>query len=122
MPEKIIADNPLAVRAQVILSHVLLQEYQELAAAEGTLRQVVELDPSQGESWRNLAVLYREQNRLPEALAACRSGCTFCAHDAGLQLLQGLILFDVDLNHPEPSRQRTFCARLERGNDPGGAG
>jgi tetratricopeptide (TPR) repeat protein len=66
-----------------------------LPAAERTIRQVVELDPSQAESWRNLAVLYREQKRLPEALAACRSGCTFCAYDAGLQMLQGLILFDT---------------------------
>jgi tetratricopeptide (TPR) repeat protein len=95
MLEKSIADNPLAVRARLILSHVLLQEHQDLPAAERALRQVVELDPSQAESWRNLAVLYREQKRLPEALAACRSGSTFCPHDAGLQLLQGLVLFDM---------------------------
>jgi cytochrome c-type biogenesis protein CcmH/NrfG len=47
----------------VILSHVLLQEGRDWAAAEGALRQVLALDPSHAEARQNLALLLRQQGR-----------------------------------------------------------
>ncbi len=93
--EATIARVPQAVQPRVILTHVLLQEGRDDAAAEKALRAVVELDPGQAESWRNLAVLYRKQGRLADAVTACRSGRVHCPEDADLLLLHGSILREM---------------------------
>jgi len=69
----------------------LLQAGDE-TAAEPQLRRIVELDPEQAESWRNLAVLYRRTGRWREAIAAARAGCLHCPQDAHLLLLHGALL------------------------------
>ncbi len=79
--------------AYVILSHVLLQSGDE-STAEPLLRRIVEMDAGQGESWRNLAVLYRRTGRLREAIAAAQAGCLHCPHDADLLLLHGVLLHE----------------------------
>jgi len=82
---------PHVLTAYVLLSHVLLQSDDE-TAAEPLLRQIVAMDATQAESWRNLAVLYRRRHRLPEAIAAAKAGCLYCPHDSGLLLLYGVLL------------------------------
>ncbi len=89
--ENVIQKAPHFLTAHVILSHVLLQSGDE-HAAEPQLRRVVEMDPGQAESWRNLAVLYRRTQRLREAVAAAKAGCLHCPHDADLLVLQGALL------------------------------
>lgn len=89
--ENVLPQAPHAITANVFLSHVLLQAGDE-STAEPLLQRIVRLDPGQADSWRNLIVLYRRQNRLPEAIAAARTGCWHCAHDADLLLLQGALL------------------------------
>jgi Tfp pilus assembly protein PilF len=89
--EESIRQAPAALPAYLILSHVLLQSGDE-RAAEPLLRRIVEMDPTQAESWRNLAVLYGRQNRLPEAIAAARAGCLHCPHNADLLLVHGALL------------------------------
>jgi protein O-GlcNAc transferase len=73
---------------------VLLQEGKDLQAAERVLREIVELDPRQAESWRNLAVLLREQGRLAEAVEVCRTGWGYCPDYATLPLLLGITFAD----------------------------
>ena len=92
--EEIIRQAPQALMPFIYLSHVLLQSGQE-PAAEPLLRRIVERDPGQGESWRNLAVLYRRGGRMAEALAAARSGCLHCPHDLDLLLLHGVLLVEA---------------------------
>jgi GT2 family glycosyltransferase len=82
--------QPRLVYPRVILSHVYLQEGKDFQAAERVLREIVELDPTQAETWRNLAVLFRQQGRLDEAAEACRTGWRHCAHYATLPLLLGI--------------------------------
>jgi tetratricopeptide (TPR) repeat protein len=89
--EDLIGQAPHLLPASVILSHVLLQAGDE-NAAEPLLRRIVEMDAGQAESWRNLAVLYRRQNRLREAIAAAQAGRLHCPHDADLLLLHGVLL------------------------------
>jgi tetratricopeptide (TPR) repeat protein len=89
--EDTIRQAPHHLPAHVILSHVLLQSGDE-RAAEPQLRRIVEMDPGQAESWRNLAVLYRNTQRLREAIAAAKAGCLHCPHHADLLLLQGALL------------------------------
>jgi tetratricopeptide (TPR) repeat protein len=89
--EDVLSQAPHAITASVFLSHVLLQSGDE-DAADQLLRRIVGMDPRQADSWRNLIVLYRRQNRLPEAIAAARAGCWHCPHDADLLLLQGALL------------------------------
>ncbi len=89
--EVVLRQAPQLLPANVILSHVLLQSGDEIAA-EPQLRRIVEIDPGQAESWRNLAVLYRRTGRLREAIAAAKAGCLHCPHDADLLLLQGALL------------------------------
>ncbi len=89
--EDVLCQAPHTVPANVFLSHVLIQSGDE-RAAEPLLRRIVGIDPGQADSWRNLIVLYRRQNRLPEALATARTGCWHCPHDADLLLLQGTLL------------------------------
>ncbi len=50
--------------------------------------------PGQAESWRNLAVLLRRRQRMPEAIAAARAGCLHCPRDADLLLLHGVLLHE----------------------------
>jgi GT2 family glycosyltransferase/tetratricopeptide (TPR) repeat protein len=57
--EACIAQNPTAVWPRVILSHVLLQEGIDWPGAEQALRDVLVLDPNQGEAKHNLTVLLR---------------------------------------------------------------
>jgi tetratricopeptide (TPR) repeat protein len=92
---EVVAKNPAWVYPRVILSHVLLQENRDEAAAEQVLREIVEMDPSQAETWRNLAVLYRHRGRLAEAAAVCRSARVHCTRDPDLRLLQGIVLREM---------------------------
>jgi Tfp pilus assembly protein PilF len=55
---------PRALAAHVLLSHALLQEGKDLAAAEVALRQVLALDPGHAEAHHNLALVLHEQKRL----------------------------------------------------------
>src|SRR5579875_139278 len=91
--EEVLRQAPQHLLAHILLSHVLLQASDE-TAAEPQLRRIVELDSSQAESWRNLAVLYRRTGRLREAIAAARAGCLHCPQDAHLLLLHGALLQD----------------------------
>lgn len=91
--EETIRQAPQVLTAYVILSHVLLQSGDE-KAAEPLLRRIVEMDAAQAESWRNLAVLYRRRNRLPEAIAAAKAGCLHNPHDSDLLLLHGVLLHE----------------------------
>jgi len=91
--EPMAAALPGAVYPRVILSHAYLQEGRDLPAAERMLREIVELDPSQAETWRNLAVLLRQQGRLEEAVEVCRTGWRHCLVYPTLPLLLG-ITFD----------------------------
>jgi tetratricopeptide (TPR) repeat protein len=89
--EEVIRQAPQVLTAYLILSHVLLQSGDE-RAAEPLLRRIVEMDHAQGEAWRNLAVLYRRQNRLREAIASVQAGRLHCPQDADLLLMQGVLL------------------------------
>lgn len=91
--EDVLRQAPQFLKAHVLLSHVLLQSGDE-TAAEPQLHRIVQLDPAQGESWRNLAVLYRRQKRVREATLAAQAGRLHCPDDADLQLLQGILLCD----------------------------
>jgi tetratricopeptide (TPR) repeat protein len=95
--------NPQAVRPRVLLAQALLQEGRDLPAAENTLRAVLKLAPGAAESWRNLAVLLRRQNRVVEAVGVCRSGRAQCPDNPDLVLLQGALLCELgDLTEAEP--------------------
>src|SRR5262249_36018375 len=63
------AQNPRVLWPHVILSHVLLQEGQDLAAEEA-LRDVLALDPDNAEARHNLCVLLQRQNRASDAHVA----------------------------------------------------
>jgi tetratricopeptide (TPR) repeat protein len=91
--EPMVAAQPAAVYPRIILSHVYLQE-RNLESAERVLREIVQLDPTQAESWRNLTVLLREQGRLDEAAEVCRSGWRHNLNYPTLQLLLGITLAD----------------------------
>jgi tetratricopeptide (TPR) repeat protein len=58
--EETIARSPRAVYPRQILSHVLLQEGRDWAAAEKALRDVLALDPNHAEAKRNLELLRRQ--------------------------------------------------------------
>jgi glycosyltransferase involved in cell wall biosynthesis/predicted Zn-dependent protease len=90
-----LARAPGSVPARVYLTHVLLQEGRDPAAAERALRELVALDPSQSGAWRNLAVLLRHGGRLPEALAVCQSARARAAGDPDLLLLHGMLLHEA---------------------------
>jgi YD repeat-containing protein len=57
---EIISDHPRALWPRVILSHALLQEGRDLAAAEQALQDILALDPQHIEARRNLTVLRRQ--------------------------------------------------------------
>jgi tetratricopeptide (TPR) repeat protein len=90
--EEVIGRAPEAPAPRVLLTHVLLQEGQDGAAAERALRAVVERWPGEVESWRNLAVLLQRQGRYEEAAATCREARGLHPDDADLCLLYGLLL------------------------------
>jgi tetratricopeptide (TPR) repeat protein len=114
--EAAIAKAPQAVPPRVFLSRVLLQEGRDLRAAEQTLRDLLVLDPAQIDSWRNLALLLRDQNRLPEAVAACRSACLHGSPDPDMLLLYGVLLHGTgDLLNAE-SVLLKFLDQEENGN------
>jgi tetratricopeptide (TPR) repeat protein len=93
--EGAIAGDPQALPPRVLLTHALLQEGRDPAAAERALPAVLERAPTEAESWRHLAVLLRQQGRPGEAAAACRSGLAHCPGDVGLLLLHGLLLHEL---------------------------
>jgi len=92
--EPMLAAQPETVHPRVILSHVYLQEGQDLQSAERVLREIVQLEPTQAETWRNLAVLLRQQGRLDEAVEACRTGWRHSLNYPTLPLLLGITLAD----------------------------
>jgi glycosyltransferase involved in cell wall biosynthesis/Flp pilus assembly protein TadD len=61
--EKAIAAAPRSLRPRLCLSHVLLFEGRDWAAAEKALRDVLALDPNHAEAQRNLEVLFRRLER-----------------------------------------------------------
>jgi hypothetical protein len=61
--EAAVARSPGAVWPRVILTHVLLQEGRDWAAAERALRDVLALDPGHAEARQNLDLLLRQQGR-----------------------------------------------------------
>jgi tetratricopeptide (TPR) repeat protein len=92
--EDVIGQAPHELKPCVILSHVLLQAGDE-RAAEPLLRRIVERDPGQAESWRNLAVLCRRQRRIREAISVAQSGRVHCPNDSDLLLLHGVLLAEA---------------------------
>jgi GT2 family glycosyltransferase/Tfp pilus assembly protein PilF len=94
--EPMVAAQPGSVYPRIILSHVYLQERKDFESAERVLREIVQLDPTQSESWRNLAVLLRERGRLDESAEACRTGWRHCLDYPTLPLLLGITLADQD--------------------------
>jgi tetratricopeptide (TPR) repeat protein len=89
--QETITRHPDEVWPRVLLSQVLLQEGQE-EAAEVVLRDVLQRDPCQVESWRNLAKLLYNQDRLAEAAAVCAEGRQQCPDEPDLLRIQGLTL------------------------------
>jgi tetratricopeptide (TPR) repeat protein len=85
--EETIARYPQALGPHVILSHVLLQEGRDWAAAERTLRRVLELDPDNAEARRNLAVLLRRNgaanSSFPRSVWERQSGRSAAREDTG---------------------------------------
>jgi ferric-dicitrate binding protein FerR (iron transport regulator) len=49
---------------RVVLSHVLLQEGRDWAAAEAALRDILARDPQHAEACRNLALLLQQRRGL----------------------------------------------------------
>jgi glycosyltransferase involved in cell wall biosynthesis/predicted Zn-dependent protease len=69
-----IEQAPAALRPRVLLSHALLQEGRNWAAAERALQDVLELDPAQAEAAHNLARLRADNsNRLGAVVAAAKT-------------------------------------------------
>ncbi len=90
--EESLGHAPDAIRPRILLTHVLLQEGKDWEAAETVLRDVVKRDPRQGESWRNLASLMRQQKRTAESFAACEAGRMYCPEYSELSLIEGQVL------------------------------
>jgi hypothetical protein len=67
---EVTAQHPRAVWPHVILSHALLQEGKDLAAAEQALRDILALDPHHAEARHNLKVLLGQQNRASDDFLA----------------------------------------------------
>ncbi len=95
--EKTLAQYPDAIGPRVLRTQILLQEGQE-EAAEKALGDVLQRDPGQVESWRNLAKLLRNQNRLAETAAVCAQGRKSFPDEPDLLRLEGLALHE--LNQP----------------------
>ena len=54
-------NNSLRILPCTFLSHTLLQEGRDWAAAEQALRAILDLDPNDAEAKNNLAVLLQQQ-------------------------------------------------------------
>jgi tetratricopeptide (TPR) repeat protein len=65
--EEAIRRSPQSLRPRQALSHVLLFENKDPAAAEQALREVLRLDPNNAEAKQNLAVLLRNGSTSTEA-------------------------------------------------------
>jgi len=61
--QEAIEHAPHALAPRVVLSHALLQEGRDLAAAERALREVLVLDAGHAEARQNLGVLLRQLGR-----------------------------------------------------------
>jgi tetratricopeptide (TPR) repeat protein len=66
---------PQALGLRILLSHALLQEGVDLAAAEKALHDILELAPHNAEARHNLELLQRQQNRGPNAQEALEEAC-----------------------------------------------
>jgi Flp pilus assembly protein TadD len=98
---------PAELAPRILLTHALLQEGSDEAAAERALREVVACDPHLAESWRKLAVLLRKQGRLAEAATTCHAGRRQQPDDVGLLRLHGALLQECgDLVTAEKIRRR----------------
>jgi predicted Zn-dependent protease len=86
--ERLIAQSPDALAPWFYLTHVLLGEGQDWAAAEHALRELLRVDPTQAQGWYNLAAVLRRQNRHREAREICASGRRHCPGDRNLAALQ----------------------------------
>ncbi len=86
--ERLIAQSPDALAPRFYLTHVLLGEGKDWAAAERALRELLRVDPTQAQGWYNLAALLRRQNRHREAREACNTGRRHCPGDRHLAALQ----------------------------------
>jgi tetratricopeptide (TPR) repeat protein len=85
--ERLIAQSPTALPPRFYLTHVLLGEGRDWAAAERALRELLRVDPTQAQGWYNLAALLRRQNRLGEARETCAAGLRHCPGDRDLAAL-----------------------------------
>jgi tetratricopeptide (TPR) repeat protein len=115
---EVIAADPRALGPRVILTHVLLQEGADPAEAERALRAVLDLDPRQAESWRNLALLFRHHGRLMDAIEACRAGRFHRPDEPDLLLLLGLLLHE---GGDAAGAEACFVQLLEEDSPAGGA-
>jgi tetratricopeptide (TPR) repeat protein len=61
--ERVVTQDPRALRPHVLLSQVLLQEGRDWAAAEQAMRKVLAIDPQHAETRHNLSVLLRRLGR-----------------------------------------------------------
>jgi glycosyltransferase involved in cell wall biosynthesis/tetratricopeptide (TPR) repeat protein len=68
--EEMIEVHPTALRPHVLLTHVLLQEGRDPAAAENALRAVLALDPNHAEARHNLAVVCQRNGVARQPMAA----------------------------------------------------
>jgi tetratricopeptide (TPR) repeat protein len=122
--EAVIARAPQALVPRILLSHVLLQEGRDGAAAEEALRTVLRLDPRQEESWCNLVRLLRQERRLAEAFAACEGGRSYCPDSNDLLLLEAeVLLARRDQRGAEACLQRVLAKpSVAQGGGPAAAG
>lgn len=116
--DQVICKAPNAIAPKALRTHVLLQENQNGPEVEPALREVVELDPAQLDSWRNLVILLRQRQRYAEALETCCQARNQHPNDADLLLLEGLL--HQDLRKYEEA-EACFLSLLEKpveGKDP----
>ena len=59
--EEALASDARAIWPRVVLTHILLQEGKDWAAAEKALRDVLALDPNHAEAKRNLDLLTKQK-------------------------------------------------------------
>jgi tetratricopeptide (TPR) repeat protein len=83
---------PAALGPRILLTHALLQEGGDEAAAERALRELLACDPHQTESWRNLTIPLRKQGRLADAASACHAGRRHQPDDVALLRLHAALL------------------------------
>jgi GT2 family glycosyltransferase/Tfp pilus assembly protein PilF len=108
--EPIATAQPRAIYPRIILSHVYLQEGKDLQSADHVLREIVELDPAQAETWRNLAGLLWQLGWLDEAEEVCRTGWRHFLDYGTLPLLLGITLAD---QHDIAAAEMCFLRLLE---------